>query len=78
MKGPVSFSVISLNLLDRPLGEARVTKRRTKKEYTECMQEISKAFPQAKKIILVQDNLNTHSPSAFYQTIPPEEAFELK
>jgi hypothetical protein len=54
-----------------------VTERRTKKEYTECMQEISKAFPQAKKIILVQDNLNTHSPSAFYQTLPPEEAFEL-
>jgi hypothetical protein len=32
------------------------------------------AYPQAKLIRLVQDNLNTHHPSALYETFPPEEA----
>ena len=29
------------------------------------------------KIILVQDNLNTHNPSSFYETFSVPEAFEL-
>ena len=32
------------------------------------------AYPKAKSIRLVQDNLNTHHPSALYKTFPPEEA----
>jgi hypothetical protein len=31
-------------------------------------------FPQAERIILVQDQLNTHNPSALYEVFPPAEA----
>jgi hypothetical protein len=34
-------------------------------------------FPQAEKIVLVQDNLNTHQASSFYENLPPKEAFAL-
>lgn len=54
-----------------------VVERRTKKEYTEFMQKVSKAYPKAKKIKLVQDNLNTHSPSSFYANLAPDKAFAL-
>lgn len=45
---------------------AQVKAQRTKKEYTEFCQALAAAYPQAKKIRLVQDNLNTHNASAFY------------
>ena len=31
-------------------------------------------FPEAEKIILVMDNLNTHKPASLYKTFPPAEA----
>ena len=31
-------------------------------------------FPQAKKIVLVMDNLNTHSPASLYEAFRPDEA----
>jgi len=34
-------------------------------------------YPNAKKVVLVMDNLNTHKISSFYDTFPPEEAFRL-
>ena len=34
-------------------------------------------FPQAEKIRMVLDNLNTHSPAAFYEAFPPEQARRL-
>jgi hypothetical protein len=34
-------------------------------------------YPFAEKMILVQDYLNTHNPSSFYEMYPPEEAFRL-
>jgi hypothetical protein len=34
-------------------------------------------YPNAEKIILVMDNLSTHSPAAFYHTFPPDEARRL-
>jgi hypothetical protein len=52
-----------------------VTERRTKQDYARCLQWlVDVAFPQARTIRLVQDNLNTHQPSALYETFPPEEA----
>lgn len=63
-----------------PLKGYRFTKvfaQRTKKEYTEFMQELSKLYPNAIKIRLVQDNLNTHNFSSFYETLPAEEAYQL-
>ncbi len=51
--------------------------QRTKKEYTLFMKELAKKYPQATKIRLVQDNLNTHNTSAFYEHLPAQEAFAL-
>lgn len=35
-------------------------------------------YPQAEKIVLVQDNLNTHTPASLYETFTPQEALRLK
>ena len=56
---------------------ALVRPQRTKKEYTEFCQALVAAWPAAKKIRLVQDNLNTHNASAFYEHLPAAEAFAL-
>jgi len=55
----------------------RVTKQKTKKDYTKFMRLVEKKYSKAEKIILVQDNLNTHNPSSFYETFDAREAFEL-
>ena len=34
-------------------------------------------YPDADKVVLVMDNLNTHTIASFYETFPPEEAFRL-
>lgn len=54
-----------------------VTERKTKADYAQFMQKVSKADPNAVRITLVQDNLNTHNPSSFYENIPAERALEL-
>jgi transposase len=56
---------------------AQVHPQRTKKEYTLFCQGLAAAYPKAKKIRLVQDNLNTHNASAFYENLPAAEAFAL-
>jgi hypothetical protein len=56
---------------------AQVHKRRTKKEYTLFCQALEAEFPEAVKIRLVQDNLNTHDVSAFYENLPADEARAL-
>ena len=56
---------------------AQVHRRRTKKEYTLFCQALAALFPQAIKIRLVQDNLNTHDVSAFYENLPADEAQSL-
>ena len=56
---------------------AQVHAQRTKKEYTLFHQALAKKYPNAIKIRVVQDNLNTHDTSAFYENIPADEAFAL-
>jgi len=56
---------------------AQVHPQRTKKEYTLFCQALAAQFPQAIKIRLVQDNLNTHDVSAFYENLPADEARAL-
>jgi hypothetical protein len=56
---------------------AQVHARRTKREYTLFCQELAARYPEATKIRLVQDNLNTHDISAFYENLPADEAFAL-
>lgn len=56
---------------------ARVFDKRRKIEYAQFMKQIAQAYPHARKIRIVQDNLNTHTISAFYEHFPAQEAFEL-
>lgn len=56
---------------------AAVYERRTKKEYALFLKTLAEAYPEAKKIRLAQDNLNTHNASAFYETFAAGEAFAL-
>ena len=56
---------------------AQVHPQRTKKEYTWFCQALAREFPKAIKIRLVQDNLNTHDVSAFYENLPADEARAL-
>jgi len=53
----------------------KVTDRRTKIDWAWAMRElVDEHFPQAKRITVVMDNLNTHSPSSLYEAFRPEEA----
>ena len=56
---------------------AQVYEHRTKAEYTRFMQSLSESYPQAKKIVVVQDNLNTHHTGAFYDHLPADQARAL-
>ena len=56
---------------------ANIKEQRTKKDYAKFMKNLAAQYPDAEKIILVQDNLNTHNPSSFYETFPAAEAFAL-
>ena len=73
--------VADLFMLFEPLQGKRfveVTEKRRKVEWATVMKQLSDVqYPQAEKIIVVLDNLNTHTPSAFYETFEPEEARRL-
>lgn len=71
----------NLFLLAEPLAGRRqtlVTARRTAKDDAEAIRYlVDERHPDAEKIVLVQDNLNTHKPASLYQAFPPEEAHRL-
>lgn len=53
----------------------KVTERRTKADWAYCMRDLTDThFPQAEKIVIVQDQLNTHSPACLYEVFAPAEA----
>ena len=55
-----------------------VTARRTAIDYAHALKDLADThFPKAKKIVLVQDNLNTHKPASLYEAFPPAEARRL-
>ena len=56
---------------------AEVRDQRTKQDYAQFMKKLAARYPQATKIKVVQDNLNTHDISSFYETFSAEEAFAL-
>jgi hypothetical protein len=52
-----------------------VTAQRTAVDFALALRAlVDQAFPQAERIVLVTDNLNTHTPAALYQTFPAPEA----
>ena len=70
--------VSNLFMIFEPLAgkrHIRITEQRTKKDWAECMKMIvDELYPNAKKITIVQDNLNTHTPASLYGRYHPEEA----
>lgn len=54
-----------------------VKKRRTKVDYADFMRMLEDQYPEAENIILVQDNLNTHTAGSFYDALSPDNAFKL-
>ena len=49
-----------------------VTDRHTAVDYAHVLKDLSDThFPQAKKIVTVQDNLNTHKPASLYEAFLP-------
>jgi hypothetical protein len=58
--------------------EVKVTERRTAIDYAQVLKELSDVhFPKAEKIVLVQDNLNTHNPASLYEAFTALEARRL-
>lgn len=55
----------------------RVYAQRRAQEYTHFMHWLSEQFPQADRLVVVQDNLNTHQPGSFYAHLDPASAFDL-
>lgn len=55
----------------------RVYPQRTKADYCRFQQEVVKFWNKAEVILEVQDNLNTHNASSFYENLPPQEAYQL-
>jgi hypothetical protein len=56
----------------------KVTARRTRCDYAECIRELVEVhYPRAEKIRLVQDNLNTHSGGSLYEAFAPAKARRL-
>ena len=56
----------------------KVTDRHTAVDYAQVLKELSDThYPNASKIVLVQDNLNTHKPASLYEAFPAEEARRL-
>ena len=63
-----------------PLTDKRVVEtshQRAKLDYCRFQQRVASTWSEAEKIVLVQDNLNTHNASSFYEDLPPAEAFAL-
>ena len=56
----------------------QVTDRHTAIDYAHTLRDLSDVhFPDAAKIVLVQDNLNTHKPASLYEAFPAAQARRL-
>ena len=71
----------SIFIFTEPLGgwrHAEALPRRTKVDWANQVKWVlDMQYPEAEKVVLVQDNLNTHTTSSLYEAFPPEEAFRL-
>lgn len=58
--------------------EMIVTQRRTKLDFAACMKRlVDEFFPKAERIVVVLDQLNTHSKASLYEAFAPKEAHRL-
>ena len=58
--------------------QVKVTAHRTKIDFAELIRELVDVhYPEAEKIVLVMDNLNTHTPGSLYDAFAAAEAKRL-
>jgi DDE superfamily endonuclease len=73
--------VCNLFLVAEPLAgwrQVMVSDRRTRIDWAHCIKDLVDVhYPDADQIVLVQDNLNTHTPTSLYAAFPPAEAKRL-
>ncbi len=75
----VRGGVCNLFMLTEPLGAWRhvvLSERRTRIDFAHCIKEelVDVHYPEAEVIVLMMDNLNTHTPASLYEAFEPEEA----
>ena len=74
--GTANLFIVCEPLLGRR--HLKVTDRRTKIDWAHCVKELVDVhYPYAEKIVLVLDNLNTHTPAALYEAFDPAQARRL-
>ena len=77
----VRQGVCNVFLVCEPLrGWRHVTmsERRTRIDWAHCIRElVDLHYPDTDVVVLVQDNLNTHTPASLYEAFPPAEAKRL-
>ncbi len=73
--------VVNLFLFCEPLAARRwvdVREHRTRVDWAHQIKElVDERYPDAERILLVMDNLNTHTPAALYEAFAPAEAKRL-
>jgi hypothetical protein len=71
----------SVFMFVEPLGGRRyvaASRRRTRQDWArEVKSIVTGQYRQAEKVVLVMDNLNTHTVSSLYEAFPAQEAFEI-
>jgi len=77
----VRYGVVEIFMEVEPLAGKRhvaVTERRTRKDWAEQIKQmLDERYPDARKVRLVMDNLNTHSVASLYEAFSPKEARRL-
>jgi hypothetical protein len=73
--------VVNLFMMFAPLEakrHVRVSDQRTRVDFAACIKELVDVhYPEADQIVLVMDNLNTHSVGSLYEAFEPAEAKRL-
>lgn len=58
--------------------QVQISERRTRLDFAHCIKDLVEVhYPAAERIVLVMDQLNTHSPASLYDAFPPAEAKRL-
>ena len=77
----VRDGVVNLFLICEPLRgwrQVEVSDQRTRVDWAHCVKDLVEGhYPTAERIVLVMDQLNTHSPASLYEAFPPVEAKRL-
>ena len=77
----VRHGTANLFMMCEPLAgrrQVKVTHRRTAVDFAQVLKELADVhYPEAEKIVLVMDNLNTHKAASLYEAFSPQEARRL-